>query len=180
MPGAVSHYRLARRNRGNAKKKRKKKYRRRPIAPRARVTGTSGMTRIVSADVDVGCCQSPPPSSPLPRQITKKKYRRRSIAPRARVDWNEGEDSEDFLQQKQCGQRRAAGRSTGPVDTEPAAKFLSVRQELSPLGSASSPAPDAARWRRGPPAGRAGGAGGDDATRRSSHSRFSKRATLRP
>jgi len=36
MPGAVSHHRLARRNRGNAKKKRKKKYRRRPIAPRAR------------------------------------------------------------------------------------------------------------------------------------------------
>jgi hypothetical protein len=29
MPGAVSHHRLARRNRGNAKKKRKKKYRRR-------------------------------------------------------------------------------------------------------------------------------------------------------
>jgi len=42
-----------------------------------------------------------------------------------------------------------------PVDT---AKHLSVRQApLSPLGS-SSPAPDAARWRRGPPAGRAGGA----------------------
>src|SRR6516165_10656693 len=40
---------------------------------------------LVSADVDVGCCQSPPPSSPLPRQITKKKYRRRSIAPRARA-----------------------------------------------------------------------------------------------
>ena len=69
---------------------------------------------LVSADVDVGCCQSPPPSSPLPRQITKKKYRRRSIAPRARVDWDEWDDLEDFLQQKQCGQRRAAGRGTGP------------------------------------------------------------------
>src|SRR6516164_6895992 len=34
MPGAVSHHRLARRHRGNAKKK----YRRRSIAPRARVS----------------------------------------------------------------------------------------------------------------------------------------------
>jgi len=102
MPGAVSHYRLARRNRGNAKKKRKKnrnrgnakkkrkkKYRRRPIAPRARVS--------ISIDAIAG-------HFPQQKQCGQQ--------------FAAGRGGGAFLQQKQCGQRRAAGRGAGP-STQP-------------------------------------------------------------